>query len=166
MNSHPEVIIIPAFFVMVGYVVWVTVTAWQRRQRLKLVTDFNSRLLERLGTVKDFSEFVQTPAGARFLQDLSSEPVMTGPKERILRASQVGVVLVCLGIGLLLVSFFWSPSAPDTGQNAFAVLGMIALSLGVGFTVSAFASYRLAGMLGLLHRDGHRSEAAASAHLG
>lgn len=163
---NPEIIIIPAFFVMVGYVVWVTVTAWQRRQRLKLVTDFNSRLLERLGTVKDFSEFVQTPAGARFLQDLSSEPVTTGPKERILRASQVGVVLICLGIGLLLVSFFWSPFAPQTGQNAFAVLGMIALSLGVGFAVSAFASYRLAGMLGLLHRDGRGPEAAASAHIG
>ena len=91
---------------------------------------------------------------------------MTGPKDRILRAAQVGVVLGCLGIGLLLVSFFWSPSAPDGGQSAFAVLGMIALSLGVGFTVSAFASYRLAGVLGLLHRDGHGPEAAASAHVG
>jgi len=61
-------------------------------------------------------------------------------------------VLACLGIGLLVVSFFWSPLAPQEGQNVFATLGAIALSLGIGFAVSAVASYRLAGTLGLLNR--------------
>ena len=151
--NHPEVIIIPAFFFMTGYVVWVTVTAWQRRQRLRMITEFNARLLDRLGSVKDFSEFLQTTAGARFLQDLASEPApVGGPRERILRAAQVGTVLACLGVGLLVVSFFWSPLAPQEGQNVFATLGAIALSLGIGFAVSAVASYRLAGTLGLLNR--------------
>jgi hypothetical protein len=163
---QPEIIILPAFSFTIGYIVWVTVNAWQRRQRLKLVTEFNSRLLDRLGSVKDFTEFLHTPAGARFMQDLSSEPVTTGPRERILRASQTGVVLIFLGIGLLLVSFFWSPFAPETGQNAFAVIGMIALSLGVGFTVSAVASYRLAGVLGLLERGSQVPETTVTPHLG
>ena len=29
-------------------VVWVAVNGWQRRQHIKLLTDFNSRLLERI----------------------------------------------------------------------------------------------------------------------
>lgn len=157
--NRPEIIIVPSFFLMVGYVVWVTVTAWHRRQRLRMMTDFNTRLLDRLGSVKDFGDFLQTSAGARFMQDLASEPApMSGPQERILRASQMGTVLVFLGLGLLTVSFFWSPYAPERGQPVLATLGAIALSLGLGFAASAVASYRVAGALGLLQKtaDGLR----------
>jgi hypothetical protein len=156
--NHPEIIIVPAFFATVAYVVWVIVNAWQRKQRTKLLTDFNARLLDKLGSVKDFSEFLHTPAGARFMHDLAAEPQATdGPKQRILRAAQLGIVLSSLGLGLLALSFFWSPYASDNGQTAFASLGVIALSLGVGFGVSAAASYRVSGALGLL---GHAESAA------
>jgi hypothetical protein len=47
----PEVIIVPVFFAMLAFIVWTIVNAWQRRQHLKLITDFNSRLLERIGSV-------------------------------------------------------------------------------------------------------------------
>ena len=158
--DRPEVIIIPSFFLMVGYVVWVTVTAWHRKQRLRMLTDFNTRLLDRLGSVKDFSDFLQTSAGAKFLQDLASEPApVFGAQERILRAAQFGTVLVFLGLGLLTLSFFWSPYAPEAGQNAFATLGTISLSLGLGFMASAVASYRLAGTLGLLPKSPGASHA-------
>jgi hypothetical protein len=149
VNNQPEIIIVPSVFFTIGYVVWVSVNAWQRSRRLKMVTEFNSRLLDRLGSVKDFSEFLQTEAGTRFMQDLASEPVTSGPHERILRAAQVGIVLICLGVGLLLLSFF-SPFL--AGQEGFTAIGAIALSLGIGFTISAVASYRLAGILGILHR--------------
>jgi hypothetical protein len=150
--NHPEVVIVPSFFFLIGYIVWVWVTTSQRKHRLKLVTEFHSRLLDKLGSVKDFGEFLQTDAGSRFIKDLASEPAATGPHDRIMRAAQVGVVLIFLGLGLLMVSFFWSPYAPESGQNAFGALGAIAFSLGVGFAVSAAASYRLAGTLGLLNR--------------
>jgi hypothetical protein len=146
----PEVIIIPSFFFMIGYVVWVSVTAWQRRQRLRFITEFHSRLLDRIGAVKDFNDFLQTEAGTRFMQELSSEPVgLGGPQERILRAAQFGAVLICLGIGLLLMMFF-SPFASQQTHTSFNALGTIALSLGIGFSVSAVASYRLSSKLGLL----------------
>ena len=147
----PEVIIVPSLFFMIGYVVWVLANTWSRRSRLKLVTEFHSKLLDKLGSVKDFGEFVQTEAGARFMADLGAEPAsIGGPHERILRAVQLGTVLVCLGLGFLAISFFWSPFAHEEGQNAFAALGVIAFSLGVGFIVSAVASYKLSGRLGLL----------------
>jgi predicted phage tail protein len=151
--NHPEVFIVPTFWFLIGYIVWVWVTTSQRKQRLKLVTEFHTRLLDKLGSVKDFGEFLQTDAGSRFMKDLAAEPVTVGPVDRIMRAAQAGVVLIFLGLGLLMVSFFWSPYAPESGQNAFGAIGAIALSLGVGFVVSAAASYRLAGALGLLNRN-------------
>ena len=158
--DHSEVIIIPAFFFMVGYIVWIVVTAIQRRQRLKMITDFHGKLLDRLGSVKDFNEFLQTEAGSRFLQDLATDvPTVAAPQERILRAAQFGSVLICLGIGLLLLTFF-SPITIRAGRAGFNALGAIALSLGIGFVISAVASYRLSGMLGLLRRHSD-SDAAA-----
>lgn len=159
---NPEIIIVPAFFATIAYVAWVFVTASLRKQRMKLLTEFHGKLLDKLGAVKDFSDFIHTPAGSRFMQALAAEPLTaSGPRERILRAGQLGIVLSSLGLGLLAISFFWSPYAPDTGQTAFASLGVIALSLGIGFGASAAASYRMSGALGLL--GGRESTASTTA---
>jgi hypothetical protein len=32
----PEVVIVPALFIMIGFIIWVLVNGWQRRLRLKL----------------------------------------------------------------------------------------------------------------------------------
>jgi hypothetical protein len=151
MNGHPEVIIIPAFLLTLAYIVSLALSTWRGRQRLKTVMDLHTRLIDRLGSIKDFTEFVQTDAGARFMRDLGSEPVAGGAHDRILRAAQLGVVLACLGLGLLLLSFF-SPSSPDQARRAYDAVGVIALSLGVGFVLSSAAAYRLAARLGLLER--------------
>ena len=165
MSNHPEIIIVPALFFMIGYIVWVLANTWHRSRRLRMVTEFNSKLLDRLGSVKDFSEFLQTDAGGRFMQDLGSEPSSaSGPRERIFRAAQFGTVLVCLGLGLLLLSFF-SPVSLASAQAEFNAIGTIALSLGIGFVLSAVASYRLAGVLGLLSRAPDTSQVTATSRL-
>jgi len=151
MNSHPEVIIIPALLLTISYIVSLALSTWRSRQRLKAVTEFHTRLIDRLGSIKDFTEFAQTEAGARFMRDLGSDPVAGGAHERILRAAQLGVVLVSLGIGLLLLSFF-SPTSPARARQAYDAIGVIALSLGIGFTASSAAAYRLGARLGLLER--------------
>lgn len=87
---------------MVGFIVWTTVTAWQRRQRLRLLMDFNTRLIDRLGSVSDFGNFASTEAGAKFLNSVTAEaPPLVRPGERILRAIQLGIVLITLALGLL-----------------------------------------------------------------
>jgi hypothetical protein len=165
--EHSEVVIFPSFFFMIGYLVWVLTTAWSRRQRLRMLTDFNTRLLDRLGSVKDFGEFLQTEAGARFMRELAAEPVSAGgPQDRILRAAQFGAVLGFLGIGLLFLSFFWSPYASERGQTVFATIGAIALSLGIGFAASAFISYRLAGALGVISRAAAPAGGSITSHAG
>lgn len=147
--NNSEIIVFPAFFATLAYIAWVLGNASQRRQRVKLLTEFHARLLDKLGSAKDFGEFMQTEGGARLMAGFAAEPAPAGgPQERILRAAQIGVVLFCLGGGLLVYVFL----TPGVGGQGFTAIGTIALSLGVGFTVSAAASYRLAGMLGLLNR--------------
>src|SRR5580658_6564179 len=90
----PEIIIAPALFTMIGFIIWVVVTGWQRRLRLKLTTEVNSKLLDRIGSVKDFNEFLQTAGGATFMDSLTVERSATRPQDSILRASQIGIVLV------------------------------------------------------------------------
>ncbi len=90
--QNPEIIIVPACFATIAYVAWVWLSTSQRKQRVKLLTDFHTRLLDKLGSVKDFGEFMQTDAGAKLMADLASEPVSAGPHDRIMRAAQIGIV--------------------------------------------------------------------------
>lgn len=138
-----------ALFAMIGFIVWTVVNGRRRQEHMKIVTEFNSRLLDRLGSVSDFAQFLQTEGGARFLDTLSAERGAVGPRDRIMRATHVGVILTVLGGGLILVG--WGATPKDEG--AFTVLGVIVLSLGIGFLLSSAASYRLARMLGVLDED-------------
>ena len=64
-----EVVIAPAFFGMVAFIVWTVVNGWQRQQRLKVMADVNERLIQRLGSVKDVGEFLQSGHGAALLNN-------------------------------------------------------------------------------------------------
>jgi len=138
-----EIIIVPFIFSTFGFIVWVLVNGWQRRLQVRLLTDFNSRLLERIGSVKDFSEFLQTDGGAKFMDRVTAGGTPPDLRMAILRAVQTGIVLATLGIGLLVLAWKFTTSFPGDSQ-VFTVVGVIALSLGVGFLLSGGASYRLA----------------------
>ncbi len=137
----------PPLFTLIGFLVWIVITGWQRRQRLKLEMDFNTRLLDRLGSVKDFSEFLRTDAGAQFMTTLTTESPVQAPQERILWAMQSGIVLLALGGGLLAVARHF---AGRVEYDAFFALSLIAMSLGLGLVISSVASHRLASSLGVL----------------
>lgn len=147
----PITIVMPALFILIGFVVWIAVTGWQRRQHVKLLTDFNARLLDRIGSVKDFSDFVQTGAGADFMKSLASDMPASKPQDRIIRAVQIGIVSLSLGIGLFGAGEFIS-FAEQESQQFFRALGVIIVSLGGGFLISAVAAYRLASKFGVLKR--------------
>src|SRR5262245_37116222 len=149
----PEIIIVPALFIMIGFIIWVLVTGSQRRLRLKLMTDFNSKLLDRIGSVKDFNEFLQTEGGSRFIDSLTVERASTRPIDGILRAGQIGIVLMTLGLGMLSLEWYFTARYANEGDfEVMTVIGAIALSLGAGFLISAVASYRMSRSLGLLDR--------------
>jgi hypothetical protein len=96
--------------------------------------------------LKDFSDFVQTAHGAELMKALTAQPMDT-PRNRILRAIQMGVVLLSLSGGLFTVGRVVLFDAPEPRQllNALAV---IVLSLGVGSLASALVAHALAPRIG------------------
>src|SRR5438105_10504935 len=101
-------VVLPALFITIGFVIWVLANAWQRRLRLKLTTEFNAKLLDRIGSVKDFNDFLQTDGGATFMDSLTVERSSSRPKDSILRATQIGIVLIMLGVGLLVLDWYFT----------------------------------------------------------
>lgn len=145
-----EVVLFISLFSALSFVVWTIVNFWIRRAHLRAVTDFNLRLLDRVGSIKDFNEFLQTDGGVKFMSSLTASTTVRqggSPGSRILFASQAGIVLSALGVGLLTLQ---ARLVDEQGAVGFVITGVIALSIGVGFLLSAAASWWLARSLGVL----------------
>jgi hypothetical protein len=142
----PEIIIVPALFVLIGFVAWTIASNWQRHEQLKQMTAFHSRVIDRVGSIKDFNDFLQTAGGVQFMNAITGDKGPNGPRERILRAVQTGIVLSTVGGGCLLLSDMFQYEASDI----FTVAGVILLSLGIGFLLASAAAYGLSKRLGVL----------------
>jgi hypothetical protein len=147
---------------IVGTLVWLIRTAvdYRRWGRLaKVQAEAHTKLLDRFTGNDELLAYVQSSAGARFLKsspitlDGSNKP-MAAPLARILWSMQAGVVLSALGIGLS----FLSRNVEPYRAEPVSVFSTLALSIGVGFMISAAASYIMSKRLGLLDaRTGEES---------
>ncbi len=113
-------------------------------------SEVHAKLLERFGSSQEMLAYMQTEAGKRFLESgtLAAEPEITRTPPvigRILGSTQVGLILLVLGVAILWVR----GSVPD-GMRPLLVLGTLASALGTGFLLSAAASYGMSKRLGLL----------------
>ena len=138
----------------IGLLVWLikTLVDYRRWNRLARVqTDVHTKILDRFTANDDMLTYIQSPAGARFLQSapimLDAAPRSMGaPLGRILWSVQGGVVLLAGGIGLQVVS---SRVADDAAQPLHA-LGVLGIALGLGFVASAIISFVISHRLGLI----------------
>lgn len=146
---NPDLVIIPIMFATVSFIVWVIVDGLRRRQQAKVFTEFHSKLLDRIGTAKEFGEFFSSDAGQQFLNSLSSSEA-GAPQTRILRSMQTGLVLVTLGIAvfLLVTARSFSTEAVD----AFVVIATAATAIGTALLISTALSYVLSQRMGLIDR--------------
>jgi hypothetical protein len=135
----------PCFFGTISWVIWVVSNSWQRRQHTRLVVDFNNRVLERLGSMREFSDFLHSEGGERLMRVLTSERGSSGPRERILAAVQSGVVVGTVGLGLL----FLAGRTTGDAHEVLTIVSAIVLSLGIGLMLSSMASFWVARNLGM-----------------
>jgi hypothetical protein len=145
---------------IIGTLFWIARTFIQHRRWLRLSrlqTDANTRLMDRFTSNEDLLNFIQTPAGARFLESsaVPAEPRSIGaPVGRILWSTQIGFVLLAVGAGFELLSSRVSNgniTQPELELGrVFDTFGILLLMAGIGFIVSAFLSYALSQKLGLL----------------
>jgi hypothetical protein len=146
MDHLAPVLVVLVIFSTIGWVVYILAEAYRRKQRLKMVTDLHTRILDRMGSTAEFATFLQTEGGQQFIDTLSVE--RTHPAEKIARALQMGIIFTAVGVGFVLVR----PSVDLDAEAGFTVLSALLLSLGVGFLLSAIASWMLSRSFGLFDR--------------
>jgi hypothetical protein len=140
-----------AAFILVGWLMrnLMDYRRWIRQNKVQ--TEVHTRLLERLTGNEELLAYIQSPAGAKFLESspitLDAGPRNVGaPLGRILWTIQAGVVLVSGGIGLLMVG----AKMTDDAAQAFHALGVLGVALGAGFVISAIISFMISRHLGLV----------------
>ncbi|MGO4882955.1 MAG: hypothetical protein ACLP59_19365 [Bryobacteraceae bacterium] len=119
----------------------------KRKRRTAAQSELHGRLLDKFGSAQDLVAFLQTPAGAQFVEGISSD--REEPSSAILRATHRGIILVIVAAGCLGLTrvYGWQ-------DNPLLVIGVVLLCLGIGFLISAVVSHKLSKSLGLMPRPG------------
>jgi len=135
MEWIPIVAIIASFGAAVLIVYFVTRA---RQRRVELQAEMQSKLIDRFGSAPEMVGFLQSPAGKEFVAGVQTAPgILT--RERVLGGFTRSIVLTFLGLAFLFLTF-WE-------DNDFVVPAAILLSLGVGYLVATFVSWRLSSTL-------------------
>ena len=142
-------------------IVAICVTYLERARRARHRVELQKAVLERVGSVKDFAEFMATEQGERFLAALA--PTHFSPRDRGLWSVRVGVVLLTIGIflmGALHSSWFGTPAGTSAPPALF--MGMLLLmAAGTGMLLSAAVSFVIARALGVNGHSRSRKNDAA-----
>jgi hypothetical protein len=142
----PEAIILPVLFLSVFACLayWIQLRTRQGRERLQAQMDLQTRVLERFESAQEFTQFVATDGGQKFLAGLSTgERAGWAPARRILTGIQAGIVLSLVGCALFAIAAIEGSAEP-------AYPGIVILALGLGFLISSAVSHRLSRGWGLL----------------
>lgn len=105
-----------------------------RARRAEVQAEVQGRLIDRFGSAPELIEFLQSPAGRQFVHGVQSAPAML-TRERIMSGFTRAIILSMLGAAFLGLTFFY--------DDDFAVPASILFSLGLGYLIATFVSYRL-----------------------
>lgn len=134
-----------AGLVITGWVIFIIVDGIRRRQQLRATADFQARLLERIGSARDFAEFLASEPGERFLATM--RPADAGAESRLFGSVRSG--LVALFVGVAVFVFTAVSSLDPAGATILHFVGAIGIAVGLGLLLSAALAVRLAGRLGM-----------------
>ena len=127
---------------------------WLRMSKIQ--TEVHTKLLDRFSSSDELLAYMKTPAGSRFLESApisvalnsdSPKRAVSAPLNRIIWSVQAGVVLVLAGGGLL---FGRNQIAVEEVRTMLYLMGVFGVFVGIGFVLSALASYGLSRRLGLV----------------
>ena len=155
MFEHLTVVLI--ILTITAGIIWLVRTAiehrrWQRAMRAQ--TELNTKLIDRFSSSEELLAYLQSPAGKTLIEptslpQASPRPApMNAPLSRIFWSMQSGIVVGALGAGLIFVSRGVATDA-EFAQVIYGI-GIVILTIGLGFAVSAAVSYVLSSRLGLI----------------
>ena len=139
------VIILPTMFTIVGWGFKTFLNHLHNQRLVKLHYALQDKLLEKLGSSPEAIEYLHSDAGEKMFALATKE--RTNPYTRILTALQSGAVISLLGIGFI----FLRNQVPSEGAEAFMVVGVLGLCLGLGFLASAAAAFFFSKQWGLIN---------------
>ena len=152
MNGDLAIVLI-VFIITGGFVLIVRALFDYRRVSalVRAQADAHVKLMEKLASSQELLGYMETEAGKRFLQLVTvgteGSRASKFPFARILWSVQAGLVLLLAGAGFL---FLHARLGDRAATEGFLVLGTMAATVGIGFILSAAASYGLSKHLGLL----------------
>jgi hypothetical protein len=122
-----------------GWVIYMGVGLLKRKQQQAI----QKYALDKFSSAQDFSQFVQSPAGQKYLASLSE--AVTNPRNAILNSIKTGCVVMFGGMGFLV---------GGAGSDSISFrIGWVLLLVGVGFLLSAGISYFLVRKVGWKDQD-------------
>jgi hypothetical protein len=127
-------------------VAWIISSVADSRRKMMAArarSELAQKILEKYGSGPEFLHFLQSDAGKGFLDTAAAEP--NSAATRVLGSVQKGVIAVAFGLGLLSL-----PWLMGDGTEIFKLFGILSVSLGAGFLVSALLAFRLSRSLGLI----------------
>jgi len=138
------------FVCMLLAVLWVVRTILENRRwnkSFKVHEDVHTKLIDKFASGQELTAYMESDAGRRLLEwtPPSIEGRMPFAAGRILWSLQAGLILGLAGVGLLSVRHY----VPDAAQPLL-VFGVLGLTIGLGFCLSAVLSYGISKHLGLL----------------
>jgi hypothetical protein len=121
---------------------------WNRLTRTQ--NEVHNKILDRFGSSEELLAYINTPAGAKFLESAPiplhvERKTQNQPMARVVWSIQLGVIIAAGALGMLLVSL----RLDEEPAQALFTLGGIALCIGIGFIASAAASIFLSQRLGI-----------------
>src|SRR5262249_38996761 len=133
-----------AFFSFLAMAMYLLASALRRRQQNAM----QKHLLEKFSSAKDFADFMQSPAGQKYVMGFTD--AVTSPRNSILTSMRTGIVLIGLGAGLATAIPY------RIGEVASALAhtaANVSICVGVAFLVSSVASYFLARKVGIKEKE-------------
>lgn len=126
-----------AVLVLASMSLYFVATTYRRRQQ----NEIQKHLLDKFSSAKDLADFMQSPAGQRYVMTLTD--AVTSPRNSILTSLRTGIVLIGLGAGMATGHFASSDATEvlHTGAN-------IAICVGLAFVASSVFSFFLARKVG------------------
>jgi hypothetical protein len=141
------------FGALLAVLTWLVRAVIQHRRWIKasqVQADVHSKLMDRMTSNEELLSYIQSPAGRKFLeaapiQPEAESPAHGAPVGPIIWSMMAGIVLSTVGVGFRAAS----SSIGDEAQRGFNVIGIIVLSLGLGFILSSLMAYVVSARLGL-----------------
>lgn len=141
------------FAAVLSVLTWLVRAVIQHRRWIKasqVQAEVHGKLMDRLASNQELLAYIQSPAGRKFLeaapiQPEAETPAHGAPVGPIIWSMMAGIVMSTVGAGFR----FAGSTIGDEVQQGFNAIGIIVLSLGIGFILSSIMAYLVSSRLGL-----------------